>query len=826
MLPEGFEIEQKLKLPEGFTLESTAKPLPKGFVLDKKPKAPFMERHPTLYGLGRGAVVETGKDITKMLPWVKYVYPSERKRFLELTGYKNGKWYQPKTKKQAQIRELLLADLDFAVLSQWKPLVGGIKEVSGATLQRFLPKTYKVLTKTRGLKKPQQVAGKPQALKKTPVKPVEAAGEEIVSEGIPKTAVQEVMAALKEADVLRAEQEAIYTVERGIKLKQGLEAAKDLPGEQAFRAKLRAFKGEMTQVQFKSIREKVGQKHMDDLFLQIADHPTLSEWEKLPAGKGLAKIFGEFGGKVPTEKEISLLNEVYGKEFVKVLMSKRTMFQKFKKGGLELANIPRALMASFDLSAPLRQGVFLVGHPKWWKSAFKDMFKYFGSPKAYAQLMENIKANPLYETMVKSGLSITELGSLTAREEAFQSNWAELIPGIGKIVRASARAHTGFLNKVRVDAFTDLAKKGVQLGIKDPKYLKDVAWFLNAATGRGNLGALENSAVALNATLFSPRLISSRLSLLNPNVYIGPKLHPEVRKEALKSLFLFAGIASTVASLAWLGGAAVETDPRNADFMKIKVGNTRYDILGGFQQPIRLAAQFVSGKIISSTTGKTLTLGEGYKPITRIGVVGRFLEYKEAPVISFAHGLLRERTAMGEKFDVPTEVANRFIPMVVQDMKDLYNEKGLVGIGLAVPAIFGVGVQTYGGVQSYGLEGKKFPKLNAELLRLKISMGFPSTSVYGIELTNKEYKELKKRAGLEIAKELTTAISKPGYNRAHDHLKIKQIEWRIDRAKEKIKWKMFPKKRRLAAEIKRIENTTLLKGEEAKALAKKRLKGE
>ena len=903
-----------------------------GKTVSKTEEAPFEARHPTAYGV-YGAVKETAKTL---IPYLKYVDPDERDRFMKLT-------------KQKQVRELLIQDMETIGLLAFEPVMKGVKPVVSEVMKRWLPKTYKILTKPigkrgtkavlKGTEEPivspalaekapeiaaEEVAGgelvstKPKSPSSTPVlirsrptesgqlylefdategripivdeikifakekgfdvevvrltgmmgevrntgrfrldvfkngrisseatkslseefggtfqtmpskiskakKAEEVAGakpQEAVSPESQETAVQRVITALKEAKPIRAEQEAIYTQARGERIKKAIEIGGRVPGEAGYYAKLSKMKGEMSKVEFHSIREKIGQADIDILFAQINENVAISEFEKLTAGRGLAKLFGEFGGNVPTEGELALLNKVFGQEFVKATLSKRSLWAKAKEVGLELANIPRALMASFDLSAPLRQGVFLVGRPKQWAPAFRDMFKYFVSEKSFAALGEEIATRPTYKLMKEGRLALTELGTkMTAREEEFMSSYASKIPIIGRGVRASERAYTGFLNRLRADVFDDIIGKAAKLGIDDPKFIKDAANFINHATGRGTLGALEKVAVPLNAVFFSPRLIASRLNLLNPAFYI--KLHPQARKEAISSLFTFGAVAGTVGGLMAASGAKVGVDPRSADFMKIKFGNKRYDILGGFQQPIRMAAQVISGEVVSSTTGKVITLGEGYRGLTRTEVMSRFLESKEAPVASFITALVRGKTGLGEKVDIPTEVINRFVPMVMQDMVDFYKEEGAKGVLMAAPALFGVGAMSYGGVQSYGLSGKDYPKLNAELNRLKTSMGYPSSVAFGQELTNKEYKALKVASGNEIAKRLKNLIALPEYKSLDDRFKVKEIETTVDATKDEIKLKMFPNKKIKSEVISELKATRGLTTKEAEGEAQK-----
>lgn len=453
-------------------------------------------------------------------------------------------------------------------------------------------------------------------------------------------------------------------------------------------------KGALETVDFKSIRKVLTQDETDELF-NVIGKSDLLPFEKITAERGLRKILGAEGGKIPQPSELEELRKVFPEDFIKSVMDKTPLLAKLWKGTLNALNLPRAMMATADLSAPLRQGVFMIGRPKQFFPAFKEMFKYAFNEKAYTGYMRQVKHMPTYKLMKEGKLALTEMGTdLLKREEPFMSNLAEKIPGFGRIAKGSNRAYSGFLNKLRVDVFNDLIKrKGVKL---DNTKIKQIASYVNSATGRGDLGKhLSKIAPLLNATAFSPRLVASRLQLVGK--VFNPNTSRFVRKELLKDWVKFLGVGTTVLSLAKLNGAKVGLDPRSADFGKIKFGDTRYDIWGGFQQYAVLLYRLLSGTTVSSTTGREYKLGEeGYKPTTRADILGRGLEFKLSPTTSFAWSAFRGRTAIGKEFKIAPEIMDRMIPMVTQDIYDLARDEGVLGVGMAAPAIFGVGVQKYG----------------------------------------------------------------------------------------------------------------------------------
>jgi len=515
------------------------------------------------------------------------------------------------------------------------------------------------------------------------------------NKGIPTDPVEKIVTALKQAKPLRKEQNVINAEMRKQKYAKLMSTRSKEGGEQGYFKELGALKGGAPKVDFESIRPKLEQGDIDTLFNRINDS-NVGDWEKVNAKAGLMKLLTREGGSMPTRGELKLLNDVFGKEMTDAILSNQTTWQKFLSGAGEVLNLPRALMASFDLSAPLRQGVVMTSRPKQFFPAFVSMFKQAGSDKAFRAVQEEIAARPTYKLMRESKLALTDIGGdLAGREEMFMSNLGEKIPLVKYGIKASNRAYTGFLNKMRADVFDDMVKKATALGRNVDEVAPDIAKFVNSATGRGDLGALNKAAPVLNSIFFSPRLMASRVNMLNPIYYA--KLDPMVRKEAIKSMLTMGAVAGTALGLAKAGGAEVETDSKSADFGKIKVGDTRYDILGGFQQYIVLASRLLSGKMTSSTTGKEISLTEGYKPTTRQDIIINFLKSKENPILSYMTGFLDQTNQMGQQFNAGAEAINRFIPMFAQDIVDLTEDKGLVkALGMELPSAFGVGVQTYG----------------------------------------------------------------------------------------------------------------------------------
>lgn len=393
------------------------------------------------------------------------------------------------------------------------------------------------------------------------------------------------------------------------------------------------------------------------------------------------------------------------------------------KKALDMALIPvrelRTLNASFDYSMPLRQGLVptaaeLLTSPGTTKQRMVDMIRASGSEKFFDNYMYDLKNSDSYPIMEKSGLAITEPGKFSTKEEVFQSKYLEKVPVVGHGIKASERAAAFWLNDQRTNIFMEgvrrMQENGRTFENSEDAY-KKWASFVNSITGKGELvGPFKNASELLSTVLFSPKLMASRAAFFNPMFYA--KVPKELRWKVAADMGKFLGLGIGVLSLANMFGAETEYDPRAADFGKIKVGDTRYDMWGGMQQYARIFAQTLS---LSKKTagGNEKSLWEENRKGER-GLFDswqNFFRTKLSPVAGTVWDISSGKNVVGQDVTVETELW-KLMPLIVKDAIQGAQEEGWTGAAKILPSVLGVGVMSYGSDSSRAASGGSGKKNN------------------------------------------------------------------------------------------------------------------
>ena len=398
-------------------------------------------------------------------------------------------------------------------------------------------------------------------------------------------------------------------------------------------------------------------------------------------------------GVLPEPHNIRDFARVFGEAFAKSAGKFARLPVSIKDQLIDLANLPRSVLASGDLSATFRQGlILLLTHPEKAPRAFARQLKGFASEKLSLQMDDALRSHPLYNGAVRDGVEFTALrkgAQLVAKEEIFASNLATRLP----FVRRSERAFTTFLNEMRMGAYE--AAHGAMLAQgASATEMKLMGRFINLASGRGDLPAnLNRYAPVLNTVLFSARYQMSTLQLPRQLGRMLLSKNPYMRKEAAKALITFVGGgASLLGLLKATGTGEVELDPRSGDFGKVIIGDTRLDIWRGYIQYARFVAQLLTGERKSS-------YGNMNK-VQRSEIVSRFIQSKSSPAFGLMVDLLKGESYMGEPLFNETTgfiktARDRLLPLAMQDVMDAMEQSGTNGIWTAAPATLGIGVLTY-----------------------------------------------------------------------------------------------------------------------------------
>ena len=464
-------------------------------------------------------------------------------------------------------------------------------------------------------------------------------------------------------------------------------------------------------------------------------------FEGVHATEALNSLFT--GNIFPNKSQMVDLQKVLGQQFTTALeaFSNPTARDKL----FDILNIPRAVLASGDVSYPARQGLLLaLADPITGAKMAMNAVRAYVSPKFAEEvngLASGLTGTPLQQAksnaLLRWGMDV--LGEGSSAEEQFRmglvgkrmfgSNEA------GRIMRASDRSYSTAGNYQRWTTGQKYLDEMIAIHLKpgedvnDIKIVTDIlanriteadgeqlAKTLNILTGRTSWKKLTQGDLGqiLNAGFFSPGFFASRIQapfllparlveyakadprkLLNPvSLYMSD---PILKLQAN----MFGGMIAQglgiygMIQLAHAAGAPdvdMQLNPLKADFGKLKIGETRYDLWGGYTPMVRLVAQELTGERIGLH-------GEKYET-NRAELVSQFMRSKVSPTVGFGwdvatgQNFTNQRVSF-ERNSIEEQTISAITPLFIQDIISGFKEDGVTGGIKALPSVFGTGVQSF-----------------------------------------------------------------------------------------------------------------------------------
>lgn len=455
------------------------------------------------------------------------------------------------------------------------------------------------------------------------------------------------------------------------------------------------------------------------------------------------------------------------KELAKIMGKLFTSIGSAKKSGLMEAaikahpNYALAMKAKLALANPdykndVREENYTGDYANY---AWDLPFMFAGSSKKGARLSD-IKRSVIGDVILNPFKRFTGLGKIGTEKVSAKQQWKNINP-----FKALERGSTLYMNTLRMEEFA----RGVEMlrmeGKNEIDHLKDyklLANAINSMSGRANLpSALATNTKALSVVFFSAKNAISVINQVNP-IYYGYlhfastdgfqlKKTSVANKLAMYNMMRFVTITgATLIALKFAAGkddddedvATIETDPRSSDFMKLKIGNIRWDLFHGQMGVIVLMSRLITEQVKSTKDGKVENLADKrFGQQNRLDLVGSFARNKLAPSASRLFNYLSTKeklnpetgkmvrmTPFGKDYDDENAIAN-IKPMYWDAIKEISAEDpGALVQFLTVVSAFGWNTGVYGGQTPmsknelqilFGKRRQKAPKSLAEKNRIK-----------------------------------------------------------------------------------------------------------
>lgn len=351
----------------------------------------------------------------------------------------------------------------------------------------------------------------------------------------------------------------------------------------------------------------------------------------------------------------------------------------------------KAIAATADMSFTMRQNLWqMFSHPVRNLSPFKRSLGAFFSEHSSQEIANSLRNSQNADLYELSGLSIMDPGSPESqnRSEVFRGRiienlkipWTNIQNPFGKIMTASSRHSVAIGNLVRSSAFDFFLEKNPNATQVEMRAMAD---YINKSTGLGDIG---RATAVLQEVMFSPKFAASRFQ--TPWTVVKYWQQPRVRKAIATDMVRMGSTGMLILTLAGLAGAGVEwKDLNSPDWGKIRIGDTRYDIFGGFLQPTRLLMRLSTGPFAGA---------EDFKNFDPWEMIGRFSAYKAAPALSIPIEFLTNKTIVGEDTTKIETIGRSMRPLIIGEIKEAWQSEGLAGAAAVAPfAFLGGGAATY-----------------------------------------------------------------------------------------------------------------------------------
>jgi len=419
-------------------------------------------------------------------------------------------------------------------------------------------------------------------------------------------------------------------------------------------------------------------------------------------------------------------------------LAREKVIRVLKEAGMspvDIGNFLRANKASFDFSFWRQQAPLIASHPVSFVQANIEAWNAIWSQKSAEASWQRITRDSLYQIyevceqeggdflrplIIPKGTAqwrgTEEFGYLT--QERLIPRLTAKLPWIKLSARSfetGTNVHNWLIFKSHYEAMLRLGemyasgKKKLKPGesFDITKEMVDLSKSLANFSARGSLGKFSATAPELSAFFFAPRASIGRILSVKDLVSSNPR----VRAFAWKNATTFVGV---VGGMVLLGGMMgwwdVETDPRSAEYMSVRLGNTRIDPWGGYRQFLVFFVRAITKTGVSSVTGAE------YKT-DPLDLMQNLIRGKASPFASTILDFWKGKNFVGEEVDVANKKqwVERVAPFSIWDIYEAWQEDPETAATIAIPAIVGAGVQTYTGEWRENFSKLGLPKYSENL---------------------------------------------------------------------------------------------------------------